>query len=172
LFPQSDSDEAVADAADILAGTKAGYERLRRLRDSMDAVFDAFTRDSSPPHQTIVFGFNRPLQWDPIRIVEQHSPKALHWLGSRLCQDLAEAFQHIRDRVAALDQALKARLRAPIQWEHVHAPSASNTELQNYYRKRDQRGRAKEVTQWSLSVQRRIIKQLLAVNATPHRKKG
>lgn len=172
MFPKSDSDEAAADAADLLAGTKASYERLRRLRDSMDAVFDAFTRDGSPPHQAIVFGFNRPLQWDPNAIVEQHSPKTLRWLGSQLCHDLSVAFQHSRDRVPALDRVLQARLRGPVQWEHVHAPRAGNTELQNYYRKKDQRGRAKEVTQWSLSVQRRIIKQLLAVNAAPFRKQG
>jgi hypothetical protein len=41
--------------------------------------------------------------------------------------------------------------------------NAAKTELAIYFKRKDVHGKAKEVTQWSLSVQRRILKRLLAV---------
>jgi DNA-directed RNA polymerase specialized sigma24 family protein len=171
ILGDRDGEASTDEAVDRMAGTRDRYARLRRLRDRMEMVFDAIIRDGSPAHQTIVFGFNRPLQWDPLRIVEQHSAESLQRLATILCADIAEAFQHSGDRSAAIGRALQPRLQAAVHWEHVQAPRAGLTELQVYYKKKDRHGRAKEVTQWSLAVYRRIIKQLLAVNAVPVRKR-
>jgi len=40
-----------------------------------------------------------------------------------------------------------------------------------YFKRKDIHGKAKEVTQWSLSVQRRILKRLLAVSGIAARNK-
>jgi DNA-directed RNA polymerase specialized sigma24 family protein len=164
LFSDLAEHESGAEGVDRLAGTRTNYERLRRLAESMEAILDAFANDSSPPHQTIVFGFNRPLQWEPNKIVQLQSHKTLRALGSQLCDDLAEAFFQTEERSHTLCRGLEKRLQRPVAWEHVRTSQAATTELAIYFKKKDLRGRAKEVTQWSLSVQRRIVKQLLAVN--------
>jgi DNA-directed RNA polymerase specialized sigma24 family protein len=164
LFSSKVEGESSTDGLDQLAATRTNYERLRRLREWMEAILEAFANDASPPHQTIVFGFNRPLQWEPNKIVQLQSHKTLRALGSQLCDDLAEVFFQTEERSRTLCRGIEKRLQRPVTWEHVQASQAATTELDIYFKKKDLRGRAKEVTQWSLSVQRRIVKQLLAVN--------
>jgi len=172
IFPDTAAGDSNAEIIDQLTARRTNYERLRRLQDSSDAILEAFTLDTSPPHQLIVFGFNRPLQWEPNRIVQLQSHKTLLALCCQLCEELAEVVPNAPERSQGLRRRLEERLRRPILWEHVRAPRAANTELDIYFKKKDLRGKAKEVTQWSLSVQRRIVKQLLAVRGVTVRNKS
>lgn len=164
IFSNATEGESGEGGVDMLAATLTRYERLQRLRQWADAVLAAFASDTSPPHQTVVFGFNRPLQWDPKKIVQEQSHKTLKVLVRELCHDLAEAFSQTEEQSRTLCRGIEGRIQRPVDWEHVRGASAAATELGVYFKKKDLPGRAKEVTQWSLSVQRRIIKQLLAVN--------
>jgi DNA-directed RNA polymerase specialized sigma24 family protein len=171
IFTSESERESATEAIDRLAATRTNYERLDRLRDSLHAVLDAFVNDRSPPHQTIVFGFNRPLQWDPIRIVQVQAHRTLGSLGQQLCEELAMTHLQAPDGDRRLWRQLKERLAHPVSWEHVRAPCAETTELDSYFKNKDLRRRAKETTQWSLSVHRRIVKHLIAVNAFAVRNK-
>jgi len=171
ISPDSATPETSAETVDHLTSGRIVYERLRRLQESMDAILEAFSQDTSPPHQIIVFGFNRPLQWEPRKIVQIQSHQILITLGKQLCSELTEAFQHNAVSSHGLCRRLEKQLGSPIVWEHVRAPNASKTELAIYFKRKDIHGKAKEVTQWSLSVQRRILKRLLAVSGIAARNK-
>ena len=171
ISPDSAMPETSAEVVDHLTSGRIVYERLRRLQESMDAILEAFSQDTSPPHQIIVFGFNRPLQWEPNKIVQIQSHQTLLTLGKQLCSELAEAFLHNAVSSHGLCRRLEKRLGGPIVWEHVRAPNAAKTELAIYFKRKDLHGKAKEVTQWSLSVQRRILKRLLAVSGIAARNK-
>jgi DNA-directed RNA polymerase specialized sigma24 family protein len=172
IFPDASERDAEENLADKLARTEIFYTRLRQLHDSYEAVLAAFARDNSPVHQTIVFGFNRPLQWEPMEIVQEHSSKTLDQLGLDLKTGVSEAFALSPEGSRTIFSGMQKRLQQSIDWEHVKAHRAGTTILTRYFKKNDSKGRAKETTQWSLAVQRRIIKQLLAVTAAPVRSKG
>ena len=88
---------------------------------------------------------------------------------------MVNLFHELREAFPGIDEKRSQELSRRIDMIDLLAQLRGSTlrlrvleivsELDMYFKKSDIRGKAKEVTQWSLSVQRRIVKRLLAVRS-------
>jgi DNA-directed RNA polymerase specialized sigma24 family protein len=141
------------------------YEELLHL------AFDG----SSPPHQTLAFGFCKLLEWTPRKVVAELSALPLRALATQLEADYLRVAQPPaarRQRLHAYFAPLHSAMNLPLgevvrddKTRRTHAAMLAclvgHTALEDYYRnKTNKQQAAADLSYWSYAVERRLKKTL------------
>jgi hypothetical protein len=95
--------------ANTLDPSQSVEERLLRA-EAARRLLRALGNSTSPPHQVVIFGFNRLLEWKPREIVGELSSDLLRWLETRLERDLAQDMLLARHEITHNFQTLRQNM--------------------------------------------------------------
>lgn len=157
--PDDEDNRGGLGAADIPSTGPSPHRQTQDCELHRRLLLEAF-RIEVPPHQRIVFGLVKLLEWKPSEIVDKLSPEALDALAGKLEADYARIASLRLEMIRPLFDALQTALRGPVDWEHFRHPIAGYSLLQEYFTNRDYDKKKQNISQWADFVKQRLTLRL------------
>jgi hypothetical protein len=131
--------------------------------DLLRKVYDG----SSPPHQSIAFGFTHLLEWTPQEVVTEHSKTLLQPLAKTLAKDFWDVSglpaQRVQSRFQPLHRSLTQLFQEAVTEQNtldtypgLFGQIVGNTAFADYYTSPEKSQRAQNISEWCYSVKRRV----------------
>lgn len=147
-----------------------GLETRAAMHEQFEDLLRIVLIHGGPPHQRIVFGFNRLLDWQPKEIVAELSHLTLAELERRLEAGYLKAvdvgtelpsriFGHLRSDLRREPHSFSTR-GMPRLPESVLYRLAADTKLGDYFVRSGQGEHVIEIANWVESVRRRVLRRV------------
>ena len=144
-------------------------EKRAELLSVFEETLEEVLVHGGPPHERIVFGFNRLLQWLPSEMTWIFSNLTLGDLERRLeatygeetgsSLGTAETFRRLRLDLQQTNGAFLRRRQPPSSASLLHQIAAS-TQLREYFIGETQEAHQREISNWVQQVRRRVLHRL------------
>lgn len=168
-FPELEDEKELLDLLAKSQTIQTSFDHLTIKADIYEELLTITFRSNSPPHQIIVFGFSKLLEWKPQDIVRELSEEQLKNLAGKLEEDYLLITELASDVVKScfqpLHRKMKQKLNEVLEDSKTAAIYASlldrqigMTRLAEYY---TTKAPEENISQWWYAVVRRIKSQIL-----------